>query len=175
MMRRVLLGLLFSTLLVTAPVAQAQNFDNLTSEQIETQAADLHPAALYLLASRLLAEGRGQDAANWMYAGQIRYRFLLLAKGAGAGDSESVLFSALSEQVGRPVNEYIAGSVDEWLGAIDWALAWDKANPNGTTSKTRYAAQLEQTRTGLLGLRQQIEDNRDTIPIEREANGLPNR
>ena len=49
--------------------------------------------------------------------------------------SMTLLFSALTEQVGRPVNEYIAGNVDEWLAAMQWALDWDAANDNGVTSK----------------------------------------
>src|SRR5690606_29124085 len=138
------------------------------------QATTLHPSALYVLAARLLAEGRGQEAANWMYAGQLRYRFMILAGGDAAQEDE-ILFSALSETVGRPVNEYIAGDVDEWLAAMQWALDWDEANDNAQTSKSDHAATLDGVRAGLLGLMAQVEANRENIPREREANGLPNR
>ena len=54
-------------------------------------------------------------------------------------------------------------------------LDWDEANDNALTSKTEHAATLEAVRAGLLGLMAQVEANRENIPREREANGLPNR
>ncbi|KAA0968147.1 hypothetical protein FPY71_17610 [Aureimonas fodinaquatilis] len=174
-MKRLLFSVFMAMVAVSAAPAQENaDYSKLTNAQIETQAADLHPAAFYILASRLLAEGRGQEAANWMYAGQLRYRFLITA-GGEAAQNESVLFSALSEQVGRPVNEYIAGNVDEWLAAMDWALAWDADNPNGFTSKSQHAAALNEVRAGLGKLRANVEAERDNIPGQREANGLENR
>ncbi|WEJ34108.1 hypothetical protein [Devosia sp. SD17-2] len=174
-MKRLLLSLLIATAMVSAAPAQdVHSLDTLSNNEIEAQATDLHPAALYLLASRLLAEGKGQDAANWMYAGQLRWRFMITAEN-DAASNENVLFSALSEQVGRPVNEYIAGDVDEWLAAMNWALEWDAANDNNITSKTEHADALESVRSGLESLIANVEDNRETIPKEREANGLENR
>ena len=77
--------------------------------------------------------------------------------------------------MGRPVNEYIAGDVDEWLAAMQWALDWDAANDNTITSKTDHADALTQVRDGLKRLMADVESNRDSIPKEREANGLENR
>lgn len=174
-MKRLLLATVIAG--ATVSVALAQNTevpDDLTNNQIEARATSLHPAILYRLSARLLSEGRGQEAANWIYAAQIRYRFLIEA-GGEAGRKEAVLFSALSEQVGRPVNEYIAGDVDEWLAAMQWALDWDAANPNETTSKTEHAAALAEVRAGLERLMAQVEANRENIPKQREANGLSNR
>ncbi|MEO3999712.1 hypothetical protein [Mesorhizobium sp. CAU 1732] len=175
-MHRLLFALLLATTLLGP--AKAQDMGDLGSmsvEQLQAQAPDLHPAALYVLAARLLASGNGREAANWMYAAQLRYRFLLVVEGATGSSNSAVLFSALTEQVGRPVNEYIGGNVDEWLAAVDWALEWDAANPNGTTSKTEHAKTLAELRAGLQGFRASIEERRDTIPGEREANGLENR
>lgn len=179
-MKRVLLSLLFATTLASASAAQdvngingANGVETLTSSAIIAQASDLHPSALYILASRLLAEGKGQEAANWMYAGQLRYRFLIAA--SDDARNEGILFDAMSEQVGRPVNEFIAGNVDEWLAAMQWALDWDEANPNTVTSKTDHAGTLEEVRSGLRDLMAYVEAERDNIPQEREANGLENR
>ncbi|WP_140048864.1 hypothetical protein [Devosia lucknowensis] len=168
-----------SLLIVTAmasgtPAMDKPNLEAMSNSEIREQASSLHPAALYILSARLLAEGRGQEAANWMYAGQLRYRFLIEAGGDAARD-ENVLFSALTEQVGRPVNEYIAGNVDEWLAAMQWALDWDEANANGLTSKTQHAAVLKDVRDGLERLMADVEANRAEIPAQREANGLENR
>jgi hypothetical protein len=171
--------LLFTALFVVALLTPSHSKDvgaleNMTTAQLQDHAAELHPAALYLLAGRLLAEGKGQQAANWMYAGQLRYRFLLEAEGA-SGHDEAALFTALSEEVGRPVNEYIAGDVDDWLAAIDWALEWDAANDNVATSKREHAAALAKTRNGLESFRDTVEEQRATIPQERKLNGLENR
>lgn len=171
-MKTLLSCILIVLTLVTPAQAQTLSLEDMSLAELESQAPDLHPAGLYVLAARLLAQGEGQAAANWMYAGQIRYRFLLEA---GGSQDDGVLFNALSEQVGRPVNEYIAGNVDEWLAAMDWALAWDTANPNGTTSKTVHADVLAEVRAGLERLRAKVDDQRDSIPKEREKNGLENR
>ena len=169
LLSRILLAVM---LICATPVLAQPRLEDMGIADLEAQAPELHPAALYVLAGRLLAQGEGQLAANWMYAGQLRYRFLIEA---GGGEDQRVLFSALSEQVGRPVNEYIAGNVDEWLAAIDWALEWDASYPNATTSKTEHAEALVSVRAGLERLRAQIEAQRETIPAEREKNGLENR
>jgi hypothetical protein len=174
-MKRLLLSLLVATAMISASPAQDMpSLQDLSNSEIVAQASDLHPAALYVLSARLLAEGKGQEAANWMYAGQLRYRFLI-SVAAEDGRDEGVLFSALTEQVGRPVNEYIGGNVDEWLAAMQWALDWDAANDNALTSKTEHAETLKEVRDGLERLMAQVESNRDSIPAEREANGLENR
>ena len=174
-MKVLLLALmLVAAMASAAPAQEVNSFEDLSNTEIVAQASELHPAALYLLSARLLAEGKGQDAANWMYAGQLRYRFLIAA-GGEAAQNEAVLLSALSEQVGRPVNEYIAGQVDEWLAAMEWALEWDAANENNVTSKTEHAEALKEVRAGLERLIAQVEENRDSIPKERAANGLENR
>lgn len=174
-MKRLLLSLVLATALASAPAAMdVDGFSSFSNAQIEDQAETLHPAALYILAARLLNEGKGQEAANWMYAGQLRYRFLIEA-GEDPTGQDALQFNALSELVGRPVNEYIAGDVDEWLAAMDWALEWDAAHDNAVTSKTEHAAELEKVRSGLEDLRAKVEADRQTIPQEREANGLENR
>ncbi|QQO46780.1 hypothetical protein [Paracoccus sp. MC1862] len=173
-MRRLFAALLLVCSLLLPFHAQAdETLDRMTSAQIVEQAGSLHPSALYVLAARLLAEGRGQEAANWMYAGQVRYRFLLGAPGAGANDR--TLFSALTEQVGRPVNEYIAGDPDDWIAAMEWALDWDAANANPVTSKEAHAAELAEVRAGLARLIDKVDSSRAEIRRHRRDNGLENR
>ena len=173
-MKRLLALLLLSCASLLPRHAQAAgNLDTMTSAQIAEQADSLHPSALYVLAARLLGEGKGQEAANWMYAGQIRYRFMLAAPGAAANDR--VLFSALTEQVGRPVNEYIAGDPDEWIAAMEWALAWDEVHVNGVTSKAAHAAELAKVRQGLTDLIAEVDSRREELRRHRIDNGLENR
>ena len=174
-MRRLLVAAtLCCGLVPTGPSQAGGGLGTMTSAQIEAQATSLHPSALYVLAARLLADGKGQEAANWMYAGQLRYRFLLAAAGADGGN-ERVLFSALTEQVGRPVNEYIAGNPDEWIVAMQWALDWDEANANELTSKTAHAAELAEVRSSLSDLIAQVDARREELRKQRRANGLENR
>jgi hypothetical protein len=125
-----------------------------------------------LIATAMVSAAPAQDVHSLDTL--LRWRFMITAEN-DAASNENVLFSALSEQVGRPVNEYIAGDVDEWLAAMNWALEWDAANDNNITSKTEHADALESVRSGLESLIANVEDNRETIPKEREANGLENR
>ncbi|WP_076649794.1 hypothetical protein [Pontibaca methylaminivorans] len=173
-MKTLVAALLLSCgLLPAGHAGGGSNIENMPSAQIVEQAGSLHPSALYVLAGRLLAEGKGQEAANWMYAGQLRYRFLLAVPDARASDR--ILFSALTEQVGRPVNEYIAGDPDEWIAAMRWALDWDAATKNNITSSTDHAAELAGVREGLARLISRVDASRDEIRRERTANGLENR
>lgn len=161
---------------VTSANAQSDaNVGEMTTAQLVAAAPTLHPAALYVLAARFMNEGEGIEAANWMYAGQLRYRFLLVARNAQPSDDDMILFSALSESVGRPVNEYIGGNVDEWIAAINWALEWDAEHDNPLTSKTASSDALATVRNGLLEFRDSLEERREEIPRLRAENGLPNR
>jgi hypothetical protein len=177
-MKALLLATVFAVGLASATALKAQNqpdIGEMTVPQLIEAAPSLHPMGLYILAARLLRQGDGQAAANWMYAGQLRYRFLIQATDPDQGHQDRVLFSALSEQVGRPVNEYIGGNVDEWIAAINWALDWDEVNDNTLLSKTENAEALAAIRNGLVGFRDSIEARREEIPRLRTENGLPNR
>lgn len=144
-----------------------------TPGQIIAQAQAVHPATLYILASRLMAEGRKDDAVRWFYIGQLRYRFHLATNPASMPE-DLTLFSALSESVGRPINEYAFRDVDAAVAQIDAALAWDATHPNSFTSKERYAAELSEVRAGLQELRNDMAANKDHIRETRTRNGLEN-
>jgi len=168
-MMRVLFTI-FTCLSLLAGPASSQNLENMSNDEIVAAAPDLHPAALYVLASRLLAEGKGQDAANWMYAGQLRYRMLIVT-----GQEGRVLFDALTEQVGRPVNEYIAGDVDEWIAAMNFALDWDASEPNSMIDMSKHRGAVNEVRAGLETFRDSLDGRREEIARERAKNGLENR
>lgn len=174
-MKQLLTAFLMSlAMLVPSHAEDAQDWQAMPIDELESQAGVLHPVALYILANRLFYAGEKQAAANWMYAGQLRYRFMIGARGEAAAD-DRILFSALSEQVGRPINEYIAGDPDEWITAMRWALDWDAATDNTVTSKTQHAELLQTTRKGLEDLIQRVDSSRDEIREQRTANGLENR
>ncbi|MFV0625436.1 hypothetical protein ACBY01_15685 [Sphingomonas sp. ac-8] len=145
-----------------------------TPAQIIAQAESAHPATLYFLATKLMGEGRMDEAVRWFYIGQLRYRFHLASRPATLANDQP-LFSALSESVGRPINEYAFGDVDAAVAEIDAALAWDAAHPNGFTSKERYSSELAEVRAGLQKLRDDMVARKDQIRETRTRNGLANR
>ena len=145
-----------------------------TPNQIIASAETAHPAALYVLASKLMGAGRPDEAVRWFYIGQLRYRFHLMTDPPGVAD-ERILFSALSESVGRSINEYAFGDVDGAVREIDAALAWDAAHANHFTSKIAYPGQLATIREGLVALRDTMLARKDEIRETRRSNGLPNR
>jgi len=147
----------------------------MTPEQIEARATELHPAALYVLASRLMRREAYDDAVRWFYVGQLRYRFHLAVTPAAERQNDAVLFSALSENVGRPINEYAFGDVDSAVRQIDAALAWDEREPNDFTDKTTHADAWREVRSGLVALRDNMAANKAQIREQRAVNGLPNR
>ncbi|BCW87266.1 hypothetical protein sos41_03950 [Alphaproteobacteria bacterium SO-S41] len=156
-------------LLGLAPTAWA-NIVTLT-EGIENK----HPAAYYKAAAQMFADGDRDEAVFWFYAGQLRYRVHLSCHPDLKPDGDPALFGALSESVGRPINEYAFGDPPALAATIDKVLAWDDATPNGYTPKTDCADAITTTREGLAGLRDEVLASQDEIRREREKNGLPNR
>lgn len=167
------------TWVLCAPLAWAAapepDLARMTPQQIEAQATELHPAALYVLASRLLRQERYDDAVRWFYIGQLRYRFHLAVANDEERREEATLFGALSENVGRPINEYAFGDVDAAVRQIDAALAWDAEQPNGFTDKVAHAQTWQDVRKGLTELRNKMLAEKAQIREQRAANGLPNR
>lgn len=141
----------------------------------EPNDAALHPAEFYRRAAELFGLGRRDEAVFWFYAGQLRYRFHLAARPDLAQDGDPALFGALSEQVGRPLNEWAFGDPDALVAILDEVLAWDETTPNTFTPKEPFAAALERNRIGLVQLRDTIASQKQDILRQRSENGLPNR
>lgn len=136
---------------------------------------DQHPAAYYVLATRLFEAGRRDEAVVWFYAGQLRYRIRLACHPELPESTEPALFASLHESVGRPINEYGGGDPDAWAAAMQRALDWDEGTRNGFEPKAPCAAQIADQRGGLGALIRYTRDNKEQIRAERRANGLPNR
>jgi len=136
---------------------------------------DQHPSFYYILAQRLFAAGRRDEAVFWFYAGQLRYRIRLACHPDLAPDTEPALFGALSETVGRPINEYAFGDPPALVATLERARAWDAETRNGFEPKAPCAGVAAQQREGMGQLIAHVRDNGDQIRRERAANGLPNR
>jgi hypothetical protein len=137
----------------------------------ETLAAS-HPAAYYQLAAHLFQAGQRDEAVFWFYLGQLRYRFHLAAAQHLDPSGDPALFAALSESVGRPLNEYAFADIPTLAATLDRVLAWDFAHPNTFTPKESHQQTLAQIRTGLQELRDTILKDQATIRASRRANGL---
>jgi hypothetical protein len=136
---------------------------------------DQHPAFYYVLASRLFAANRKDEAVFWFYVGQLRYRIRLACHPDLPPGTEPALLASLQEEVGRPVNEYAGGDPDAWAAAIARARDWDEQNRNGFEPKAACQAQIADQRGGMAALIDQIRQNKDRIRDERRVAGLPNR
>jgi hypothetical protein len=133
-----------------------------------------HPAYYYQLAAELFKAGRKDDALFAFYLGQLRYRTLLLAHPDAPKDGDPAVFAALSERVGRPLNEYASDDVAAWARTIDAVLAYDRDHPDKFISPVEYPAQSEEVRKGLVAFRDKLLEDPERVQKIRRANGLEN-
>ncbi len=150
-------------------------WDRMSVAELEGQAAQLHPAAMYILASKLFKAGNKDEAVFWFYAGQLRYRFHLKASPNLDSSGDPALFTSLFEVIGRPINEYAFGDITTLAKTIQRVLDWDDRTANNFTSKSKNATALKAIRDGLSSMRSEIEASKEQIYRQRESNGLKNR
>ena len=130
----------------------------LSPAEIEAQLPNEHPSNYYLYAGRLMKAGDKAGALRWFYIGQLRYRIYIKAHPG----EDSSLFGSLN-QMGTVLNRYGALHRDEWLGAIDAALAWDDTHINGPSPKEKFQSICDEQRAGLLKLKSYIVSNIDQL------------
>jgi hypothetical protein len=125
----------------------------------------------YQRAAQEWQAGRKPQALEAFYIGQLRGR-INIACVKQPEDGGPALLGALQEVIGRPINEWAGGEIDQWLAGIDAALAWDAAHPDPdvTTPACRQAQATQ--RSGLRKLRANIENSRAEIASKRKKNGL---
>ena len=145
-----------------------------TPQELLKGIENAHPSTYYVVASRLFASGRKDEAVFWFYAGQLRYRFHLKANPNLPPDGDPALFASVSESVGRPLNEYAFGRLETLRQTLERVLAWDEKTGNGFTSKTQHAADWKGVRSGLGQLLRTIEEQKEQIRRQRTQHGLPN-
>ena len=92
----------------------------LSIEQIRNGIENKHPSYFYILAGKLFAAGKKDDAVFWFYAGQLRYRvYLVVNKDKLEPSGDPALFASLSEEIGRPLNEYAFGDISRLTKTIE--------------------------------------------------------
>ncbi len=134
-----------------------------------------HPAEDYKRAAGLFGSGRKDEAVYWFYRGQYRYRTHLAARPNLRRDGDPALFASLNETVGRPINEYAFGDIPRLLQTLDRVIAEARSEDDPFTPKAEFAAAHQRTLAGITGMRNEIDQTRETIRAQRTRNGLPNR
>ena len=154
----------------------AQNPATLSIEQLKSGIENQHPSYFYILAEKLFAVGKKDEAVFWYYAGQLRYRvYLLVNKDKLEPSGDPAAFAALSEEIGRPINEYAFGDIPQLAKTIDAVLAWDRSRSNALTPHKKYRSQYDQIIAGLTQMRDEVLRKADSIRKTRAANGRGNR
>ena len=162
--------------LLWAVEVSAQNPATLSIEQLKSGMGNQHPSYFYILAEKLFAVGKKDEAVFWYYAGQLRYRvYLLVNKDKPEPSGDPAAFAALSEEIGRPINEYAFGDIPQLAKTIDAVLAWDQSHSNALTPHKKYRSQYDQIIAGLTHMRDEMLRKADSIRKTRAANGLGNR
>ncbi len=180
MMRGMKLAMLLIALLAPATWADTDGLDDkaLADQSVAELRAgitDKHPATYMVLAARLFQQGDKPEAVKWFYVGQIRYRAFLKANPDLDPSGDPALFASLMESVGRPLNEYIGGDVDQWVATIDDAIDWHDSHPDGFLGKDQHRALYASVIAGLKDMRDEIAASKDEIRRQRRENGLENR
>jgi hypothetical protein len=169
-------GFVTGLILLWVLAASAQNPASLSIEQLRNGIENQHPANFYILAEKLFAAGKKDEAVFWFYAGQLRYRvYLLVNQGKLDPSGDPALFASFSEVIGRPINEYAFGDIPQLVKTIDAVLAWDRSHANALTPRQKHRSEYDQVAAGLTQMRDEIERKADSIRKTRAANGLENR
>ena len=137
--------------------------------------AGQHPAEYYKRAGELFKEGKKDDAVFIFYLGQLRFRTHLLAKPGADPTGDPAIFTALSEVIGKPINQYAFGDIPALAHTIDTVLAYDTANADTFTSPTEFAKIHTGVRDGLTAMKAKMLAEADRIRANRQKNGLENR
>jgi len=173
-----LLALACATAFAATPATQPSpeaDYLKMSPEQLLVGIEQQHPAAYYVLATKLFETGRKDEAVFWFYAGQLRFRFRLLAHPDLDPSGEPALFASLGASLGPAINEYAFGDLESLHATLRRVLDWDATTENGDTSKVRFAEPWKQIRAGLAGMIDYIDQNGESIRKQRTANGLENR
>lgn len=170
--------LIFATGLALVSVlgAPAQDLTKLSIDQLRSGIEKQHPLGYYILAGKLFAAGKKDEAVFWFYAGQLRYRvYLLVNRDKLDPSGDPALFASFSEEIGKPLNEYAFGDIPQLAKTIDAVVAWDRSHANPLTPREKYRSEYDQVVARLIQLRDDAVRNADSIRKTRVANGLENR
>ncbi len=134
-----------------------------------------HPAAYYTKALALFRSNAREDAMFVFYVGQLKFRAHLTARPDLPPGGDPAAFGALSETVGRQLNEWGYGDLTFMDQLMKDVLAYEARNPDRFTPPAQFAAAWASQRSGLERLRVHTNNNAADLRKQRTANGLENR
>src|SRR5258708_21562527 len=164
-MRHLVLALLALSFL------KASAFDPaaLSIEQLKNGIENQHPAYFYYLAKKLFAAAQKDDAVFWFYAGQLRYRvYLAVNKDKLDPSGDPAVFSELSEEIGRPINEYAFGDIPQLAKTIDAVIAWEQSHNIALNPHDVHKSQYDLIVSDLTQIREQLLQPPATIRLIRQ-------
>ena len=163
-----------SLLLVISMSAHAERIDygEFSVEQLKEQAATIHPAGLYILASKLYKKNKKDDAVFWVTVAHLRFKFHLTTKPHSQSLDGPSLFSTLQNFIGGPINDYAGTNPDFWLKTAKKAKQWDLENNNTYTSKSKYKKEYAATHIEMDDMINFIKNNKEKIRKHREQTAL---
>jgi hypothetical protein len=150
---------------------QIEGIETLPLTEIESRLPNANPLNYYLYAARLFRDGENDKAVFWYYAGELRFKFLLLAH-PSPPDAGQALFESMQATVGQPISLYAGSDTKKWVDQINAVLQWDASTPNGFTSKAEYRRQWDDARGWLVNVRDQIVAHADEIQEQRAQQGI---
>ncbi len=145
--------------------------ETLPPADIERQLPNANPVNYFLYAARLFKDGENDKAVFWYHAGELRFKFMILAH-RNPPDAGQALFESIQATVGRPISLYAGSDTKKWVEQINAVLQWDASTPNGSTSKARYPRQWEDARGWLVKVREQIVSHAGEIQKQRVQQGV---
>ena len=151
------------------PVVTEQNLDELITD-IENK----HPVTYFLLAANLFKADDKDQAVEWYYIGQMRFRAYLMANPDLDPSADGALYASLKSVLGPQINEHAGADPDKWVTLINNAINWHQSHPNGHTPKNKYPDIYAEVEAGFMSFKEQVAKNKDEIRKQREQNGLPN-
>ena len=162
-MRKLLVALASTIHLATSPIGAF------------AQSTAVHPIEQIQRAAQLFERGQREEAVYLYYVGQLRLRIYLMARPNLPPDGEPALAASLFEAVGRPINEWAAGDIDQLVATLDRVIDWHAAHDDQLTPKARHRRAHRHNVSGLRDLKNHFDQNRAMVRQQRQANGLENR
>jgi hypothetical protein len=134
-----------------------------------------HPGLYYQKAMQIFRSGSREDAMFVFYVGQLKYRAHLSARPELPPSGDPAAFGALTETVGRPLNEWGFGDLPLMDTVLADVLTYERQNPDRFTPPRDFADAWAKQRSGLTRFRQQMRDSAAEMRAQRKANGSENR
>lgn len=163
------------TIATNAPSLRAGS--EATARAIMADPASVNPIAFIEVVQYLWARGDRQQATFWYYLWQARTRPWVSVQGGAAGQARG----AMSETIGRSINEWAASDYDAWIALTRRAITFERTmplspdRPQGVTEEQWLEAVARERNSYAGSFEELVVDPRfskSNFEAQRRANGL---